>query len=116
MAKITYKSFEKNLQEVTLQKTEKIRKTSEKSGTEYTVEHIPALRVIAITAPEEYNGKYRYSIIDTEHDLEYTITVPIKIEAKFGTSLVFKNVRGGLMDKRVWFSADSVAAASRSNA
>ncbi|HFI0742330.1 TPA: hypothetical protein ACGOXR_000520 [Streptococcus suis] len=117
MAKITYHSFSKTLQEVTLQKTEKTIKTSEKTGAEYTVEYIPALQVLAITAPEEHNGKFRYSIIDTNNDLEYTITAPTKVEAKFGTRLVFKNVRGGLMDKTktVWFAAESVSILPRNN-
>ena len=115
MAKITYHSFSKNLQEVTLQKTEKTIKISEKTGAEYTVEYIPTLQVLAITAPEEHNGKFRYSIIDTNNDLEYTITAPTKVEAKFGTSLVFKNVRGGFMDKTVWFAAESVSILQRNN-
>ncbi|MGT2743059.1 hypothetical protein [Streptococcus plurextorum] len=115
MAKITYQSFTKNLQEVTLQKTEKTIKISEKSGAEYTVEYIPNLQVLAITAPAEHNGKYRYSIIDTKNDLEYTVTAPTKVEAKFGTPLIFKNVRGGLMDKTVWFAAESVSILQRNN-
>ena len=90
MAKITYHSFSKTLQEVTLQKTEKTIKTSEKTGAEYTVEYIPTLQVLAITAPN-------------------------KVDAKFGTPLVFKNVRGGLMDKKVWFAAESVSILPRNN-
>lgn len=115
MAKITYRSFSKTLEEVTLQKTEKTIKTSKKTGSEYTVEYISLLSVVAITAPEAHNGKYRYSIIDTKNDLEYTITAPNKVEAKFGTPLVFKSVRGGLMDKTVWFSAESVSILQRNN-
>ncbi|HEO8607577.1 TPA: hypothetical protein ACGO8I_000238 [Streptococcus suis] len=114
MAKITYQSFTKNLQEVTHQVTETIMKVSPKTGNEYQAEVIKKLRVHAVSSPTEKNGKYTYSIIDTKNDLEYSITAPNYVDAKYTTALEFTNVSGGLLNTgRVWFSADSVAIIQR---
>ena len=42
--------------------------------------------------------------------LEYSIKVPNEVNVLFGTKLVFKNLRGGLLkDSGIdWYSADSV--------
>ena len=110
MAKITPKDFTKNLQEVTHQVTEQIMKVSPQTGNEYQAEVIKKLRVHAVSSPTEKNGKYVYSIIDTKNDLEYSITAPNQVDAKFAAQLEFTNVTGGLLNTGiVWFSADSVA-------
>ncbi|BCP61778.1 hypothetical protein NWE22_05305 [Streptococcus parasuis] len=114
MAKITPKDFTKNLQEVTHQVTETIMKVSPKTGKEYQAEVIKKLRVNAVSSPTEKNGKYAYSIIDTKNDLEYSITAPNFVDAKFTTALEFTNVTGGLLNSGiVWFSSDSVAIIQR---
>lgn len=109
MPKITKSSFQKKLSEVTKQQTVTRIKISSK-GTEYSVDEIPTLQVyFAGTSPDEANGKYRYSIIDPKNELEYSITAPNKVNATFGCILQFANVRGGLLENGVWFSADEVA-------
>ena len=48
------------------------------------------------------------------NDLEYTIKVSNKVDVNFGTSLEFKNVRGGSTQNGVgWYAADSVTVVQR---
>ena len=88
--------------------------TSEKTGNEYTTDVIPTLKVVSIGSIEEVDGKYKYSVVDTTHDLEYSIKVPNKVEVKFGTILQFHIVRGGATANGIgWYAADSVAVVTR---
>ena len=59
------------------------------------------------------DGKYRYSIVDPNQNLEYAIKVPTKIDVKFGTALSFKNVCGGSTNFSGWYSADVVSIIQR---
>ncbi|WP_446453471.1 hypothetical protein [Tuanshanicoccus yangjingiae] len=87
---------------------------SEKSGNEYTTDVVPILKVVSIGSVEEVDGKFKYSIVDTDNDLEYAIKVANRVEVKFGTILQFKNVRGGATSNGTgWFAADSVAVVQR---
>ena len=52
--------------------------------------------------------------MDTKNNLEYTIKAPQKVDVKFSTVLVFKNVRGGATSTgNGWYSAESVEVAQR---
>lgn len=112
--KITKETFKKTLAEVTRQPTVEITKKSSKSGSEYKAEIIKTLHAYAVSAPIKKNEKYSYSVIDTTNDLEYSISAPNHVDAKFTTPLEFTNVSGGLLDSGiVWFSAESVKVISR---
>ena len=107
-------NWNRTLAEVLMHETQPKVMTSEKTGNEYTTDVIPTLRVVSIGSIEEKDGKYKYSIVDTVNDLEYTIKVPNKVEIKFGTILQFKNVRGGATANGIgWYAADSVAVVQR---
>lgn len=102
-------NWTRTLGEVLNQKTEQKELISEKTGNTYITDVVPILTVFSIGGCEENGGKYRYSIVDTVNDLEYSIKVPNKIDVKFGTQLRFKNVRGGMTQNgNGWYSADSV--------
>ena len=107
-------NWNRTLAEVLMHETQPKVMTSEKTGNEYTTDVIPTLRVVSIGSIEEKDGKYKYSIVDTVNDLEYTIKVPNKVEIKFGTVLNFSNVRGGATANCIgWYAADSVEVVTR---
>lgn len=104
----------RTLAEVLKQETQPKVMISDKTGNEYTTDVIPTLKVVSIGSIEEIDGKYKYSVVDTINDLEYTIKVPNKVEIKFGTVLNFVNVRGGSTANGIgWYAADSVAVVTR---
>lgn len=85
--------------------------TSAKTGNEYTTDIIPQLKVLSNGLIEENgDGKFSYSVVDTSKKLEYTIKTGNKIaDLKFGNTLLFHVVRGGMTGNgRGWYAADSV--------
>ena len=105
-----------DLSEVLKHPTQQITKTSPNTGKEYTTDAIPQLVVLSTGSMEESDdGKFRYSIVDSENKLEYLIKTENKIDVKFGTQLIFKNVRGGMVSNtgRGWYAADSVQVAKQ---
>lgn len=107
-------NWNRTLAEVLKQETQPKVMISDKTGNEYTTDVIPTLKVVSIGSIEEIDGKYKYSVVDTINDLEYTIKVPNKVEIKFGTVLNFVNVRGGSTANGIgWYAADSVAVVTR---
>ena len=103
-------NWNKTLSQVLLHKTEPKILISENTGNEYTTEVIPLLILTSAGSIEEIKDKYKYSVVDTLNNLEYSIKVPNKIEVKFGTHIVFRNVRGGSTSNGLgWYSADSVS-------
>lgn len=111
---MTQTNWNRTLEEVLKHKTQPKIMVSEKTGNKYTTDVIPVLNVVSIGSIEEIDGKFKYSIVDTNNDLEYSIKTPNKIDVKFGTILQFKNVRGGATTNGVgWYAADSVAVVQR---
>lgn len=108
MAQPTWnKTLKEVLQQNTVMKTRKSAK-----GTEYDVEVVPHLEVVSTGSMEEHQGEYRYSIVDTVHQLEYMIKAPNKVDVAFGTELVFDEVSGGTTQNgRGWYKAEAVALA-----
>ena len=107
-------NWNRTLEEVLKQKTQPKVMISDRTSNEYTTDVVPTLNVLSIGSVEESDGKYKYSIVDTNNDLEYTIKTQNKVEVKFGTILQFKNVRGGATSNGVgWYAADSVAVVQR---
>lgn len=104
-------NWKKELSEVLLQKTSSLTLVSEKTGNEYTINVVPILKVLSIgTCEQTDDGKYRYSIVDVAHNLEYVIKAPNFVEVAFGQVLQFKNVRGGeTSNGNGWYSAESVS-------
>lgn len=89
--------------------TQEVTLISPRTGNEYKTDAIPQLKVVSVGAIEQTeDGKYRYSIVDTIKNLEYSIKVDNKVDVKFGTILLFKNVRDGATNRGGWYSADSV--------
>lgn len=112
--KMAKTNWNRTLSEVLKQETKEMVMVSEKTGNEYTTEVVPKLRALSIGSIEEIDGKYKYSVVDTVNDLEYTIKVSNKVDVNFGTSLEFKNVRGGSTQNGVgWYAADSVTVVQR---
>ena len=106
-------SWFKPLSEVLKHPTLEVSLTSEKTGNTYTAEVIKDLKVLSTGVCEETpDGKFKYSVVDQKNNLEYAIKAPNKVEPRFGTTLVFKIVRGGPTNNGSWFSADSVEVAS----
>lgn len=103
-------NWKKELSEVLQQKTTQLTCVSEKTGNEYVVDVVPLLKVLSIgTCEQTDDGKYRYSIVDVAHNLEYVIKAPNLVEVAFGQALQFKNVRGGETNNGMgWYSAESV--------
>ena len=65
---------------------------------------------------DEVEGGFKYSIVDTKNNLEYTIKAPQKVDVEFSTVLVFKNVRGGATSTgNGWYSAESVEVAKHND-
>lgn len=111
---MTKPNWSRTLAEVLKHKTESVVMVSEKTGNEYTTDVIPILNVVSIGSMEEVDGKFKYSVVDTNNDLDYVIKVPNKVDVKFGTILQFKNVRGGsLTNGNGWFAAESVSVVPR---
>lgn len=107
-------NWNRTLEEVLKQKTQPIVLVSDKTGNEYTTDVVPTLTVLSIGSIEEIDGKYRYPIVDTTNDLEYSIKVANRVDVKFGTILQFKNVRGGATTNGIgWYAADSVEVVQR---
>lgn len=104
----------KNLSEVLKQPTEKITLTSKNTGKEYITDTIKQLAVVSIGVVDEVDGGFKYSIVDTKNNLEYEIKAPHPVDVKFGTILLFKNVRGGATSNgNGWYSAETVEVAQR---
>ncbi|MDU2545686.1 MAG: hypothetical protein E7D13_06115, partial [Finegoldia magna] len=59
---------------------------------------------------ETSDGNFRYFVADPKKGLEYAVKVPNEVDVLFGTRLIFRNLRGGLLkDSGIdWYSADSV--------
>lgn len=107
-------NWNKTLEEVLKYKTELKMYVSEKTGNEYQTEVIPVLKVVSIGSVESIGEEYIYSIVDVNHDLEYSIKTSNYVEVKFGTMLQFKNVRGGATSNGVgWYKADNVTVIRR---
>lgn len=101
-------SFVRTLSEVTQRKTVQ-RELLGKHGKPYLATVVRELVLQANSKPIEKGDKgYAYSGTDVETDLEYVITVPDYIEARYGTTLIFRDVQGGTFNGKVWFKAESV--------
>lgn len=102
-------NWQRTLQEVLGHKTTTVSAVSEKSGNEYKIDVISILEVVSVGSYEEADGKFKYSIVDTKNNLEYTIKTSNKVDISFGTVLRFTNVRGGTLNNgNGWYAADSV--------
>lgn len=102
------------LSDVLGHKTQETTKVSARTGKEYKTDVIPVLNVLSTGLVEDMgDGKYRYSIVDRQQNLEYAIKVPTKIDVTFGNILSFKDVRGGKTDFGSWYAADSVSIIQR---
>lgn len=111
MAKPTWT---KELSEVLKHTTVQVVLTSKTTGKEYTADVVRQLPLVSTGVIDEVEGGFKYSIVDTKNNLEYTIKAPQKLDVKFGTVLVFKNVRGGATSTgNGWYSAESVDVAHR---
>ena len=111
MAKPTWT---KELSEVLKHPTVQVVLTSKTTGKEYTADVVRQLLVVSTGVIDEVEGGFKYSIVDTKNNLEYTIKAPQKVDIKFGTILVFTNVRGGSTSTgNGWYSAESVEVAKR---
>lgn len=103
-------SWNKTLSEVLKQQTRTVTLRSEKTGNEYQTDVVPILYVRSTGSVEKIDNKYRYSVVDTKNDLEYTIKTSNYIEVDFGSQLQFKNVKGGPTSNGIgWYAADSVS-------
>lgn len=108
-------NWNKKLAEVLGYPTQEITKISPRTGNEYQTDAIPALNISStgIVTPLD-DGYFRYSVVDTQKQLEYEIKVKSKIDVQLGTPLSFKMVVGGSLDNgRSWYSADSVEVLKR---
>lgn len=113
---MTKPTWNKTLAEALGHETQVIKKISPKTGSEYNTDAIPVLNVLSTGSVEAMpDGKFRYSIVDSKKELEYSIKVDNKVEVQFGTALSFKMVVGGSFDNGgSWYSAESVQIATRS--
>ncbi|MER0123246.1 hypothetical protein ABPH35_06340 [Streptococcus sp. ZJ93] len=71
------------LSEVLKQKTQPMIMISEKKGNEYITDVIPVLNVVPLGSIEEIDGKFRYSIVYINNDLEYSIKASNEVEMKY---------------------------------
>lgn len=102
-------NWNKTLDEVLKHKTQQVVMTSEKTGNEYTTDVIPTLTVLSTGSIEVSDGKFKYSIVDAKNELEYIIKTSNLVDVKFGTTLQFKNVRGGATANGIgWYTTESV--------
>ena len=107
-------NWNKTLSEVLKQPTVQIVLTSKTTGKEYTTDVVRQLPVVSTGVIDEVDGGFKYSIVDRKNNLEYTIKASQKVDVKFGTVLVFTNVRGGCTSTgNGWYSAESVEVAKR---
>ncbi|WP_314159846.1 hypothetical protein [uncultured Gemella sp.] len=107
-------NWNKTLSEVLKHPTIEVLLTSKNTGKEYTADIVRQLPVVSTGVMDEVEGGFKYSIVDTKNNLEYTIKAPQKLDVKFGTILVFRNVRGGATSTGSgWYSAESVEVAQR---
>lgn len=103
-------TWNRTLSEVLQQNTVRKTFTSEKTGNEYETDVIEKLEVVSTGSVEEIDGKYSYSVVDTVHQLEYSIKTMKKLEVFFGAELVFADVTGGMTNNgRGWYKAEDVA-------
>lgn len=101
-------SFVRTLSEVTQRETVK-KELLGKNGKTYLATVVRELVLQANSKPTEKGDKgYSYSGTDVETDLEYVITVPDHVEAKYGDTLIFRDVQGGTFNGKAWFKAESV--------
>lgn len=106
---MTQPNWNKKLKEVLCHDTKEITLISQKTGNEYKTDAILELKVTSTGSIEETNdGKYRYSVVDIDHTLDYAIKTENKLNVKFGSVLLFKKVRGGSTNSGAWYAADSV--------
>lgn len=102
-------SWNKTLAEVLQQETVTKTFISKSTGKEYESETVEELEVVSTGSVEESKGQYNYSVVDTEHQLEYTIKAPNFVEVAFGDILVFRDVVGGALNNgRGWYKAEKV--------
>lgn len=102
-------TWKRTLGEVLKHKTQATTMSSEKTGNKYTVDVIPDLQVVSTGSVVNFDGKFKYSIVDTKNNLEYSIKTTNAVDVKFGTILHFRNVRGGTTSgEHGWYAADSV--------
>lgn len=91
--------------------TKEISKVSKRTGQEYNVEVIETITLVSTGSKEKTSDdNFRYFIVDPKMKLEYAVKVPNEVEVSFGTRLIFRNLRGGLLPNSTngWYSADSV--------
>lgn len=91
--------------------TKDISKVSKRTGQEYNVEVIETITLVSTGSKEETSdNNFRYFVVDPKMKLEYAVKVPNEVDVLFGTRLIFRNLRGGLLkDSGIdWYSADSV--------
>lgn len=103
--------WSKTLSEVLGHETYVHEYISEKTGNAYTQDTIALLNVLSTgSVIQDDNGEYRYSIVDTEKELEYTIKTSNHVNVSFGTPLTFTLVRGGVIGNKGlgWYKAESV--------
>lgn len=99
------------LKDVLKHTTKEITLISSRTGKEYKVEAIEKIVLLSNGFVENTtDGKFKYSIVDPDAKLDYEIKVANEVPVKFGTKLVFKNLRGGLIPNSNygWYAADSV--------
>ena len=102
-------NWNRSLAEGLKHETQTITWVSENTGNEYVTDVVPSLNVLSVGSCEEVEGGFKYSVVDTTNDLEYSIKSPNNVAVKFGTILQFKNVRGGATSSGIgWFKSDSV--------
>lgn len=103
-------TFEKKLSEVLNHQTVTKTFQSAKTGNEYQADVIEKLVVVSIgTLEEKSDGSFKYAVVDSKNNLEYSITAPNKVEISFGAKLLFVNVRGGALNNgAAWFKAERV--------
>lgn len=85
-------NWNRNLSEVLKHETESITLVSENTGKEYITDVVSTLNVLSVGSCEEVEGGFKYSVVDTTNDLEYSIKSPNNVAVKFGTLLQFKNL------------------------
>lgn len=101
--------WNRTLSEVLQQNTEIRTITSPRTGKEYQAETVLSLEVVSTGSVEEVDGQFSYPIVDTIHQLEYTIKAPKRVDVVFGSQLVFTNVTGGALNNgRGWYKAEDV--------
>ncbi|HFI0274279.1 TPA: hypothetical protein ACGO2R_002223 [Streptococcus suis] len=103
-------SWIRTLAEVLQQETKQLELVSNRTGNSYTTDVVPELTVCSTGSVEKTSdGLFKYSIVDVDHNLEYTIKTPNQLNVSFGLHLRFLNVRGGATSNGIgWYAADAV--------